>query len=211
MKHLIIIGARGFGRETYNLFLDCRAKYPDLVCKGFLDSEIHALDGYEGYPPIISSVEAYEPDIDDVFVCALGDPKWKKYYVEIMLDKGAEFISLIHPTVNEWQNSRIGKGCIINNLCHISCDVTIGNFVTILTGAVLGHDSSVGDWSHLGATSFLGGFSQIKEVVTLHTGAIVLPHKIVNDEAIVGAQSVVIRNVPSCVTVHGNPAVKIKF
>ena len=50
MKNLIIIGARGFGREVYNLYLDCRRNDPELVCKGFLDDKADALDGYEGYP-----------------------------------------------------------------------------------------------------------------------------------------------------------------
>lgn len=211
MKHLLIIGARGFGREAYNLYLDCRSMYPDLDCKGFLDSETHALDGYEGYPPIISSVEAYKPDVDDVFVCALGDPKWKKYYSEIILAKEGKFISLIHPSVVKWMNAKIGQGCIINNNSHISCDVTIGDFVTILTGVMIGHDCKVGNWSHLGASSFLGGYAEVMEVVTVQTGAIVLPHKIVHNNSVVGAQSVVMKNVPAGITVFGSPAVKIKF
>lgn len=211
MRHLIIIGARGFGREAYNLYSECKSTYSDLDCKGFLDDNSHVLDGYDGYPKIISSVESYVPEENDVFVCAMGDPKWKKYYAELILAKRGHFISLIHPSVTKWMNTTIGTGCIINNQTHISCDVTIGNFVTILTGAKLGHDCKVGDWSHLGASAFMGGFSEVKEGVTVHTGAVILPHKCIHNNSIIGAQSVVMKNIPEGITVHGNPAKKIIF
>ena len=211
MKNLIIIGARGFGREVYNLYLDCRRNDPELVCKGFLDDKADALDGYEGYPQIISSVEDYEVQDDDVFVCALGDIRYKRQYVEKILAKGGEFISLIHPDVQIGMNTMIGKGCIIRTACSISCDITIGDYVTIMGYSVLGHDCKVRDWSHLGAYSFLGGFSEVGEMVTLHPGVRLLPHKKVGDNSIVGAGSVVLRNVKRGITVFGVPAKKIEY
>lgn len=211
MKNLYIIGARGFGREVYNLFLECKDGLGDVECKGFLDDKYDALDGYEGYPPIVSSVEEYFPKKHDVFICALGDVAWKRHYIEILLHSGARFISLIHPNVTRWTKSSIGCGCIIFNNCHISCDVSIGNFVTLLTGSVIGHDVKVGDFGHLGAMTFMGGFSTLKERVTLHTASIILPRKVVEEDSVVGAQSVVIKNVPKGVTVYGNPARKIEF
>ena len=33
MNNLIIIGARGFGREVYNLFLDCYKDNKEWACK----------------------------------------------------------------------------------------------------------------------------------------------------------------------------------
>ena len=62
MKQLLIIGARGFGREIYGLAQACIEAGADMRVKGFLDDKIDALDGYKNYPPIISSVEAYEPE-----------------------------------------------------------------------------------------------------------------------------------------------------
>ena len=84
MKKLLIIGARGFGRGVYHLFMDCVkfGSIKDVECKGFLDGNKDALKGYSGYPPIISSVEDYVVDADDVFVCAMGDPVYRKLYAE---------------------------------------------------------------------------------------------------------------------------------
>lgn len=211
MKNLIIIGARGFGRTVYNLFLECQPYLGDIRCIGFLDDKNNALDGFDNYPPVISSVDDYTVKNDDVFICALGSPKWKKIFAEKIIAKGGRFISLIHPDVHPGLNTVIGDGSIIMNRCFISCDVTIGRFVTILQGASVGHDSKIGDWSHLGALSFMGGFSSTGTLATIQTSAILHPHKSIGDEATVGAGSVVLRNVRPATTVFGIPAAKLQF
>ena len=63
MKHLLIIGARGWGREVYNMLPDCIGYGTEYEVKGFLDDKADALDGMPGYPPIIDSVEHYEPQM----------------------------------------------------------------------------------------------------------------------------------------------------
>ena len=73
MKNLLIIGARGFGREVYSLAKEAQGYHKEFVVKGFLDDKADALNGMGNYPPIIDSVEHYLPEEDDVFVCALGD------------------------------------------------------------------------------------------------------------------------------------------
>lgn len=116
MRNLYIIGARGFGREIYNLFLLCKDGLKDVECKGFLDDNSHALDRYPGYPPIVCSVEEYMPKENDVFVCALGDVRFKKKYAEMTMAKGGEFISLVHPSTEICMNTKVGKGLIIKIL-----------------------------------------------------------------------------------------------
>lgn len=209
MKDLLIIGARGFGREVYNLALDCIKSGLQIRIKGFLDDNADALDGYDNYPSILSSVEDYQIQSNDVFICALGDVKYKKVYVDKILNKGGEFISLIHPLALIGQNTTIGQGCIVRTICSISCDITIGDFVTIMGFVNIGHDANVSNWCHIGAYSFMGGFSFLGDSVTIHPGCKILPHKKVGDNAIVGAGSVVLRNVRANTSVFGVPAKKI--
>lgn len=209
MKNLIIIGARGYGRIVYNIALDCMEHGADFVVKGFLDGKTDALDEFEGYPPILSSVEDYEIQPNDVFICALGESKYKKEYAEKILHRGGAFISLISPKAYIQTNVKIGKGCVIGYFSSIGCDSTIGDFVTILSYANVGHDVSVGSWSHIGADTFMGGFSSLGENVMLQTGAKIIPHKNVGDNAYVGIGSIVMRSVKPDTTVLGYPAKKI--
>lgn len=206
MKHLIIIGARGYGRVVYNLAVDCIANGSDFDIKGFLDSKTDALDCYENYPPIISSVEDYQIQTDDVFVCALGEVKYKKLYAEKILSKGGEFISIISPHAIVMTNVEFGCGCIVGDGANIGCDTKIGNFTTILGLASIGHDVEIGDWCHIGGFCFMGGFSKLNEGATIQTGSKILPKKIIGEYASVGAGSVVIRNVKDGTSVFGVPA-----
>lgn len=210
MKHLVIIGARGAGRETFLTATKSFGYGYDFDVKGFLDGKKNALDGVSGYPPIISSVEDYQPQTDDVFVCALGDPNWRKHYVDIIIQKGGEFVSLIDKTARIGINAKIGKGCIIRDYAMISCDVTIGDFVYIQPFSVIGHDAVVKDFCHLNTYAFMGGYSEMGEMSTIHTHGTLLPHKTVGVGATIGAGSVAISNVKDGATVIGIPAKKIK-
>lgn len=211
MKHLLIIGARGFGREVYNILPECIGYGEEYVVKGYLDDKYDALDGLPNYPPIISSVEEYKVQPDDVFVCALGDVKWKRHYVDLILEKGGEFINIIHKTSFIRNNTQIGVGCIVFEWVGISCDIKIGNFVTFQTYSTIGHDVRVGDYCHLGCKSFMGGYSSLDEGTTIQTGAIVFPHTKIGRNCLVGAGSVVIRKVKDGDKVFGNPAKRIDF
>lgn len=207
MKHLIIIGARGFGREIYNSATESLGYGTVFKVKGFLDDKSNALDKFDGYPPIISSVEEYQVEEDDVFTCALGDIKYKEKYVNIILKKGGQFITLIHRDAYVCKmNTTVGIGCLILAGARIHCDATIGNFVTMQPYSIVGHDIIVGDWCHINAHAVIGGTSIIEPRVTLHTTSFIVPKSHVEEGATVGAGSVAMRRVKAGQTVFGVPA-----
>ncbi|MGV8963850.1 MAG: acetyltransferase [Candidatus Saccharimonadaceae bacterium] len=212
MKNIVIIGARGFGREYYDDGVRQKEKYgSEYIIKGYLDDKSDALSGYVGYPPIISSVEDYEIEKDDIFICALGDPLFRRNYVDIILAKGGEFISIISNESIIHANAKIGKGVMISAFCNISSDVVIGDFTIVQPFCNLGHDAQIGEYCSLESYTFMGGFSKTGDNVTLHTRSTILPHIKVGDNSIVGAGSVVIRNVKENTTVFGVPAKKLIY
>tara|TARA_B110000208_G_scaffold178287_1_gene226142 strand:+ start:139 stop:768 length:630 start_codon:yes stop_codon:yes gene_type:complete len=209
MKNLIIIGARGFGREVFSLAKQCKGFNKEYSIKGFLDDKRDALDTFANYPPILSSVETYTIKKEDVFVCALGDVVFKEKYVNLILQKGGAFMNLIHPNVTINSNCTIGKGLIILNHVIITNDCFLEDFITIQPFSLIGHDVYIGSYCHLNAYSFMGGYSILEDMVTLHTKATILPHKKVGKLSTVGASSLVIKNVKPNITVFGSPAKKI--
>lgn len=211
MKHLIIVGAGGWGREVSWLAKSCIGYGTEFDIKGFLDDRTDALDGLGNYPPILGSVQTYKQQADDVFTIALGSPSAKRKYAETMMDKGAEFINLIHKEAAIHPSAVIGKGCIFDIRSIVSVNCTIGDFVTLQRDTNIGHDSVIGNYCMLNSFSCLGGHAQIGECTEIGTHAVVLPDVQVGKDSKVGAGSVAIRNVKDDTTVFGVPAMKVEF
>jgi sugar O-acyltransferase (sialic acid O-acetyltransferase NeuD family) len=209
MKNLLIIGARGFGREVINLAMQCNGYQKLFQIKGFLDDKKNALDAFNSYPPIIDSVENYVVKEDDVFVCGIGDVQQKKKYVQIILDKGGCFISLIHPTALINLTATLGKGLLVFPFAQVGSAAVVGDYVLIQSYAGIAHDVKIGDYSRIDVQVLCVGGVIVGNYVTIHSGA-VLNHKVVvEDNAVIGATSFVIRKVKQGTTVFGNPAREI--
>ncbi len=211
MKELIIIGARGFGREITDFAKHCIGYGDEFIIKGFLDDNPNALQRFGNYPPILASVEDYTIGPNDVFICGLGSIKWTQFYVSIILSKGGEFINLIHKHAVLQTNVELGKGIIIGQGSLISTDVKIGDFTQIMSYCILGHDVSIDMQCRIGDYVFLGGFTSIDCNSFIAVKATVLDKLKIGKNVTIGAGSVVIKNVNDNTTVFGNPAKKIEY
>jgi sugar O-acyltransferase (sialic acid O-acetyltransferase NeuD family) len=211
MKNLLIIGARAFGREIYNIALQTKEYNNEWVIKGFLDDDRTVMNEFSSnYSPIIDSVKNYKIQPNDVFICALGDPKIKKQYIQEILLKGGKFINIIHPSaVINPINVSLGTGVIICPFTYISNDTTIGNFVTIQTHVALGHDVIVGDYCQINALSFLGGYAKVGTETLINPSANILPKKSIGNNSSIGVNSSLLNNIGDNISVYGNPAKRI--
>lgn len=202
MKHLVIIGASAMGRETCSYARAC-----GMDVKGFLDSRSHLLDGYEGYPPILGSVEDYEPAVDDVFICALGEPEQRKAYVAKVSAKGGKFVSIVHPSAVIGENVKIGVGCIIRPMAVIGGDARIGDHVIVGALSLVAHDCVIGDYSEISPGCHIAGWCSVGEEVFLGVHSALVPHLVLGKGVFVAAGAVVTKSVDSG-RVMGVPAVK---
>lgn len=207
MKHLIIIGAGGMGREVYHLATDCSGYGTEFDIKGFLDDNIHALDSFTyKYPSVIGSINDYQIQDDDIFTCSIGDVHTKVRIVSLIESKGGKFVNLIHPDVYINPTAQMGNGILAFHDVHVGSEAIIGNHVMLQSYAAIGHDAVIGDFTRIDPKASVIGGVKVGNRVTLHTMS-VLNHKVVvGDNAVVGALSFVIRKVKPGITVFGNPA-----
>lgn len=213
MKHLVIIGARGYGREVYALAKNLRKTVEvDWDIKGFLDDKIDAFDGLIcDYPPILGPVETYEVQPDDVFICALGNGVYRKKYAEIILAKHGEFISLVDPAARVMDTAKIGRGCIIGRWTIVSDNVEIGDFTMVHSFTTFGHDVKIGRYNSIESYVFFGGGSSTGELSTMHAKSSIISHKRIGNCVSVGFGSAVMRNFGDNQSLFGTPAKRMDF
>lgn len=209
MKELIILGAGGMGRQVFHFAKSCSGFNEEYVIKGFLDDNPNAMSGFAGYPPVIGTVDGYMPQSDDIFFNSIGDVSSKKKCIQKILDKGGEFITLIHPQAGISPDVRIGKGCMIASHVGIGVETEIGDFCLIQNKATIGHDVKIGNFVRVDCNVVLIAGVTVEDDVCIHTSAVINHNVRLGKESTIGALSFVIRNVKPGSTVFGNPAKKL--
>ena len=209
MKELVIIGAGGFGRTVY---WQCDADYGngrEWTIKGFLDDRKDILAGFDVPKPVLGSPFEYRGSADEIYLCALGEPRMRRKYAAPLVAQGVEFINLCTEVAYP-ASAKLGHGIIFERKVHVGSDTRIGDFVTILSMCVIGHDVTIGDYVEIASFTFIGARARIGNDVQIHPHSCILPGVSVGDRSVIGAGSVVVHNVEPDTTVFGNPA-KVVF
>lgn len=211
MKHLIIIGVGGFARELYWHAQDSIGYGSEWDLKGFLDGDVRLADEeYEKLElPVLGDINGYEIQADDVFICAVGEPKIKEKLVKHMLDRGGNFINLIHSSAIIHGNAKIGIGNIFAPRTSVNDHAVVGDFTTINGSSGLGHDAIVEDYASLMSGVNVAGYAKVGKRVFIAGCAKILPNCIIENDAYVGIDSVVFKRVKAGKRVFGNPALPI--
>ncbi|MFE5320253.1 acetyltransferase [Paenibacillus sp. NPDC056579] len=204
MLDIIIVGAGGFGREVY---LWAKDAFPEneYRIKGFLSPNPHDLDYFRTEAKIIGDENTYDIQENDRFLFAIGNIDIKKRVVTQLKQRGAQFLTLIHPTAIVTPTATIGEGVILCPFVTVSDHVEIGNFVMMNFYSSCGHDAKVGDYSILCPYATVNGFSILQDEVFLASHSTVTPRKKVGYRAQVSANSVVMYDVPDYNFVFGVP------
>lgn len=211
MKHLIIIGAGGMGRGVYWIAKGCCGYGETFDIKGFIDDDLTSQDGFEGYPPLLGTIDRYQIEEDDVFHCSIGSVKTKVKVCENLKKRGAKFQTLIHKTAVVHPHTTLGDGCFVGEFALVGTEATIGENCMIQSYSVTSHDCKIGNYVRIDTHSVIVGGVEIKDRATIHTGAVVSHKVIVGEDAIVAACSFVIKKVKPGTTVSGNPAKLLEF
>lgn len=214
MRKIVIFGTGGFAREVHQLIEDINAAAATFDFVGFLDDD-RSQHGrsVHGYPVLGGSAWLAQAANSGVqVVVAIGNPAAKRAVVAaIERSAPGRLATLLHPRA--WIGNRvdIGAGSIVCAGALITTDIQIGRCVIVNIGSTIGHDAVLHDYVTVAPTVNISGAVTVGEGVDLGTGATIIQGKQIGEWTIVGAGSVVVRDIEANVTAVGSPAKAIKF
>lgn len=152
---------------------------------------------------------AGEAECFAVGVGSVGDNQLRARLFDLGLACGLEPAVVRHPTAIVSPSAQFGPGCQFLAGCIVNARAVLGANVLANSGAIVEHDCVVGDHAHIGPGACLGGGVRLGARVFLGAGSCVRQGLAIGENVIVGAGAVVVKNVPSFLTVAGNPAVPL--
>lgn len=201
-KSVVIIGASGHGKVIADIVL----KSGDKVI-GFLDDGIEKGKLIVGFE-VLGKISDYKNYSDCEFVIAIGDPHIREKITDIL---NVKWYTAIHPTaVISSLDVEIGEGTVVMANAVINSCAKIGRHCIINTGAIVEHDNILSDYVHLSPNVALAGMVSVGKSTHIGTGACTKQVVNIVSNCIIGAGSVIVRDINESGTYIGVPARKIK-
>ncbi|MBQ6174878.1 MAG: hypothetical protein IJK28_09665 [Clostridia bacterium] len=211
MKKVIVLGGSGAGMVAASVAM----KLPDVEFLGFLNHNLEKGDTVGDFKklPVLGKpedIETFLKEKDTYFFCAyegIRDPHlsynlWK----ELPIPKD-RYINLIDPNAVIPEGFvKVGVGVLAAPFVQVSPDAIISDNVMLLGNAFVGHNSFIGEFSHVTTNSVVGAYVHVGKAVTVGMNSTLLGRVHVGDFTLIGAGSMVTKDVPNDVIVAGNPA-----
>ncbi|CAK7078400.1 MAG: Putative acetyltransferase EpsM [Parabacteroides sp.] len=171
-----------------------------LEIEGLLDdnSTIHELLGYP--------VNAKRANVSPLIV-SIGDNLTRKKIVNKMC---CLFGKAIHPSAVISQYATIDEGTVVMQGSVIQSSTSIGKHCIINTGASIDHDCRIEDFVHISPHVTLCGNVDVGEGTWIGAGAIIIPGVKIGRWSVIGAGSVVRKDIPDKVLALGNKCKVVK-
>lgn len=121
-----------------------------------------------------------------------------------------EILSFIHPSVFLGGQNDFGVGVIIFPNCYIGYKSDIEEGTVIQSGCIIEHHNKIGAFTHINPRLTTGGFTRIGDFVEIKISVDIINRINIENRAIIGAGSLVLKNCKSHTLYYGRPAKAIR-
>lgn len=211
MKHAVIIGAGTQGQMYASYFLE--AKIPLF---GFIDDDPELKGQLVNGIPVIGNFKdlfssEFKKKITDVY-CPIGDNQIRLNYLKTLKIEGYNTPSFIHHSVSIAPDVTLGEAIYMLPGNIIMPHTSIGNYLMINTNTTIAHHVKIGDGVFMSSGVKIGAGMEIGDLAYIGMGVTVMTGvKVVGKSCLLGAGTVIIRNVNNNAVMVGNPGKELRI
>jgi len=210
LQKIVILGAGGHAQVAADIIISTPSELALYDLVGFLDDDPAAIDNVILGKPVLGLIsELNQIPHDGIFIAIGHNPVRAKLYQQ-SIEQEENLVNLIHNSAIISSDVSLGSGVMIAPGAIVNSGTVIGNNVIINTGATVDHHNRIGDHVHIAPGVHLGGNVIADEGSLIGIGTTIIPQRKVAAWSIVGAGSVVTKDVDSGVIAAGVPARVIK-
>lgn len=207
MKRLLIIGAGGHGRVVADTAHESRQW--DEIC--FLDDSDAMINSSYKILGTVSQLPDFIKKFSGVeVIVAVGDNKKREQLLLWVNKIGCIVATVVHPSAFVSRNASVEKGVVIFAQAVVNAYSKVGFGCIVNTGSIIEHDCILDCCAHVSPNAALAGGVNIGKYSWIGIGSNVIEKVKIGENAIVGAGSVVIKDISDNVVVVGSPARVIK-
>lgn len=211
MKNIIIFGAGGLGGETHWLLSrinECKETWNTI---GFCDDTKEVGEVVNGLAVVGGMQYLLQYNECIHVVVAIADAKARKKIVQHLKEnKNIIFPNLIDPSVLYSPTLKFGEGNLFFANSILTVNIQMKDFNVISFGCTVGHDDNFSSFVTLYPSVNVSGNVSIGECCEIGTGSQIIQKLNIGSYVIVGAGSVVIKDIPNDVIAVGVPTRIVK-
>jgi acetyltransferase EpsM len=203
MSKVIFLGAGGIAIVAAEI-----ARYRGLEIVGFLDDRAEKHGTLFCGATVLGKFDllaALRQDVPQAVV-AFGNCHGRLDVAQKALSYGFSLPNLIHPSAIVSQEASIGQGAIIMPGTIINSGTRIGSNIILNTAASVDHDCLIGDGVHIGPGARLAGLVTVGTATWIGIGSTIRESVHIGNNVLVGAGSLVLKDIPDGVVAYGAPA-----
>ena len=193
---MYLYGASGHARVIMDILRSCGVRVEGLMDD---NPEVMELEGI----PVAHAFAGQSP-----LIISIGSNRVRQRIAERV---EAVFGTAVHPSAVVSDSCVIGAGTVVMHGAVLQAGVKVGSHCIVNTGATIDHECVLGDFVHVSPHGTLCGNVWAGTGSWIGAGATVIPGVRIGEWSVIGAGSVVTRDIPDNVVAYGNPCRIIKM
>ena len=205
-RPVILLGAGGHAKVVMDLLMGSGRKVigvcdPNLARQGIGVWRGVATLGDD------SAIHQYAPELVELAngMGSLPGSQSRKRLHLAFSQQGYCFATLVHPSAVLGTGVKLGQGVQVMAGCVIQADTCIGDSTIINTAAQVDHDGRIGSHVHIAPGAVLSGEVIVEENAHIGPNATLIQGKHIGRGAVVGAGTIVLRDIPAYHQLTGQP------